>query len=96
MNTIGDGQLLSGSQSSASHPVCRSGLPSLVKAAWWTMKRSTISLMRFLSLDYDPVFGQGPDDDDTTRESFNDDTTVLDYDVAIWDPEDSFRRRLIW
>lgn len=42
--------------------------------------------MRFLSLDYDPVYGG----DDVVRSSFTGDTSVFDFDVVIWDPARSF------
>jgi hypothetical protein len=42
--------------------------------------------MRLLSLDYDPVYA------DATRGVFDDDVSVYDYDVVIWDPEHTFSR----
>lgn len=44
--------------------------------------------MRLLSLDYDPVYGNG---DETSRSYFGSDTSVFDYDAVIWDPAASFR-----
>jgi hypothetical protein len=38
--------------------------------------------MRLLSLDYDPVY----DGDNCTRDTFDSDVSVFDYDVVIWDP----------
>jgi hypothetical protein len=43
--------------------------------------------MRLLSLDFDPVYG-----DDTTRSTFSSDVSAFDYDVVIWDPEESLGR----
>ncbi|MFL0276559.1 hypothetical protein [Mycobacterium sp. SMC-19] len=44
--------------------------------------------MRLLSLDYDPVYGEG---DETKRSSFGSDISVFDFDAVIWDPAASFR-----
>lgn len=41
--------------------------------------------MRLLSLDYDPIYGNG-----NTRANFKGDIRAFDYDVVIWDPESSF------
>lgn len=41
-------------------------------------------VMRLLSLDFDPVYGEG-----TTRSSFSYQDSVFDYDVVIWDPSKS-------
>jgi polyhydroxyalkanoate synthesis regulator phasin len=48
-------------------------------------ERGTGTDVRLLSLDFDPVYG------DAARESFSGDRSVFDFDVVIWDPEESYK-----
>jgi hypothetical protein len=41
-------------------------------------------IMKLLSLDYDSVYGSN-----VVRAAFSSDTSVFDYDVVIWDPDQS-------